>query len=287
MKKAYQQNSRLSEKFNVRPFIVFIVLLFVIVEVSAQGGLLITPRRVVFDGTSSTQKLNLANTGDERSTYIVSFVQYRMTESGEFELIEEPDPGQHFADKHLRLYPRKVTLEPREAQMIKVQVRNYKVLEDGEYRSYLYFRLQPEVKPLGEENNNADTNSVTVKLVPIFGISVPVIIKKGESTTEITITDIELDNTTDTVPVLTMKINRTGNMSAYGDIEVDFVGIDNKRKQVAVVRGLAVYTPNNHRIFSLSLDKDTDYINGELQVKYKNRSDLKREIIAESVLKLE
>ncbi len=82
----------------------------------AQGNLLVTPRRVVFDGSSRVMELNLANTGRDTARYNISFIQYRMTEEGAFEEITEPDPGQFFADNHLRFFPRSVTLAPNEAQ---------------------------------------------------------------------------------------------------------------------------------------------------------------------------
>jgi len=76
----------------------------------AQGNLLITPRRVVFEGNKRTQELNLANTGQDSAKYNVSMIQYRMKEDGSFEEITIPDPGQNFADKYVRFFPRTVSL---------------------------------------------------------------------------------------------------------------------------------------------------------------------------------
>ena len=39
------------------------------VTLLAQGNLLITPRRVVFEGTKRSMDLNLANTGQDSATY--------------------------------------------------------------------------------------------------------------------------------------------------------------------------------------------------------------------------
>src|SRR5210317_878009 len=80
----------------------------------SQGNLLITPRRVVFDGSSRSIDLNLANTGTDTASYAISLVQIRMTAEGGFESITEPDPGQRFADRFLRFFPRTVTLGPGE-----------------------------------------------------------------------------------------------------------------------------------------------------------------------------
>ena len=43
-------------------------------HLSAQGDLLITPRRVVFEGSKQSQELTLANTGNDTARYNVSFV---------------------------------------------------------------------------------------------------------------------------------------------------------------------------------------------------------------------
>ena len=125
-------------------FSVSVLLLLSIIftpDVKAQGNLLITPRRVVFDGTKRVQELNLANTGQDTAKYNVSIIQYRMKEDGAFEEITVPDPGQNFADKNIRFFPRTVTLAPNEAQVVKMQVTKMDQLAPGEYRSHVYFSL--------------------------------------------------------------------------------------------------------------------------------------------------
>ena len=183
----------------------------------AQGNLLVTPRRVVFDGSSRVMELNLANTGRDTARYNISFIQYRMTEEGAFEEITEPDPGQFFADNHLRFFPRSVTLAPNEAQTVRMQVVGRERLDPGEYRSHVYFRAVPNQVALGEEDPNRDTISVSVRLIPIFGITIPVIIRVGEPTTEVYISDLVLDKPEEGSPQLQMTFNRSGNMSVYGD----------------------------------------------------------------------
>ncbi len=131
---------------------------------SAQGNLLITPRRVIFEGSKRSMDLNLANTGKDTSTYAISLLEIRMKEDGRFESITEPDPGQRFADKNIRYFPRSVTLGPGEAQVVKVQVIKTNELTPGEYRSHFYFRAVPKPKPLGEAEAPVDCSSISVKL---------------------------------------------------------------------------------------------------------------------------
>ena len=159
----------------------------------AQGNLLITPRRIVFEGNKRTIDLNLANIGQDTATYAISMVQIRMKEDGSFETITSPDPGQKFADQNLRFFPRSVTLPPNEAQVVKVQLIRANQLSPGEYRSHFYFRSVPVVKPLGEEETIKDTTGITVSLKAIFGITIPAIIRVGESTTKVTLSNLALD----------------------------------------------------------------------------------------------
>ena len=92
-------------------------------QILAQGDLLVTPSRVVFEGNKQKEQLNLLNMGQDTATYTISFVQRSMKEDGSFVTIEQPDSGQMFSDPYLRIFPRQVTLAPREPQVILVQYR--------------------------------------------------------------------------------------------------------------------------------------------------------------------
>lgn len=267
-----------------------IVLLTIISSASAvaQGNLLITPRRVVFEGNKRTQDLNLANTGVDSAKYNVSIVQYKMNEDGSFKEITEPEEGQRFADPYLRFFPRTVTLGPNEAQVVKMQLIKTNQLQPGEYRSHVYFRAVPKESALGTEEIKQDTTSIGVKLTPIFGITIPVIIHVGESDTKVNLTDLKVETLNDTLPRLQFAFNRTGNMSVYGDIKVEHVSPTTVVTPVGIVRGVAVYTPNAIRRFQMDLDTraKVDYHSGRIKVTYSTQSDAKPEVIAVGELPL-
>jgi len=264
----------------------FIIILSI--QSFAQGNLLITPRRVVFEGNLKTQDLNLANTGRDTARYNVSIVQYRMKEDGSFEEIIEPDPGQNFADKNIRFFPRAVTLAPNEAQVVKMQLTKTNLLTPGEYRSHVYFRAVPVERALGDEDTKADSSGISVRLVPIFGITIPVIIRVGESNTQVNLSDLALEKVNDTLTRFKMTFNRVGNMSVYGDIKVTYISPEGKVTDVGIVKGIAVYTPNAIRRFQMDLKKaeGVDFKKGRLEVVYTTQSDSNPEKIAESSLQL-
>jgi P pilus assembly chaperone PapD len=264
------------------------VTLFSSTTLMAQGNLMVFPRRVVFEGTKRSQILNLANTGMDTARYNISIVQYRMKVDGGFEEIAQPDSGENFADKYIRFFPRSVVLAPNDAQVVKIQLTKTNQMSPGEYRSHIYFRAVPAEKPLGEKEALKDSTSISIKLVPVFGITVPVIIRVGESTARVRISNVSLEMVNDTMPVLTMAFNRTGNMSVYGDIAIDYISPKDKVIRVNFIQGLAVYTPIPVRRLKIDIDKTLgiDFSRGKFHIVYTSQSDTKPEKLAEAELLL-
>lgn len=261
----------------IRRFFLIMILISCFFGLYAQGDLLITPRRVVFEGNKRSMDLNLANTGKDTATYAISLVQIRMTEAGAFETITEPDPGQLFADQYIRFFPRSVTLGPNEAQVVKVQVVRANQLTPGEYRSHFYFRAVPKPKPLGEAEKAKDSTSISVVLTPIFGITIPVIIRVGEPSVNLTLSDLKLNIVNDTTASFSLLLNRAGNMSVYGDLTVYHISTQGKETKVGIANGIAVYTPNTTRRFQLNLNSvsGVDYHSGTLRAVFSAPSDVK------------
>lgn len=265
-------------------FIIFSVLCNA--NVMAQGNLLIAPQRVVFEGQKRVMEVNLANAGQDSAKYSISFLQYRMTEDGAIDEITTPDPGQNFADKNIRFFPRSVMLGPGESQVVKLQLTKSEQLEPGEYRSHLYFRALPNQKALGEEDTKIDSTSISIKIVPIFGITIPVIIRVGESTTTLNMTDLKLETAADGANKLLLTIHRTGNMSVIGDISISHIAPNGKETKIGLVKGIAVYAPNPLRRLKVDLENKStvDLGKGTIRVLFSSQSDTRPEKLAEAEL---
>lgn len=236
----------------------------------AQGSLLLTPKRVVFNGGKTSENINLANSGKDTAFYVISLIHLRMTENGGFEEISESEMNGFSAEPHIRFFPRQVTLAPNEAQVIRVQYSRKLQMNPGEYRSHLYVRAQSKPTPLGTKKAEEST-SIEVKLTPVFGISIPVIIHVGEDRTTAHISGLSLVNATkESDSKLNFTLNRSGNMSIYGDIVVKHVTPNGQTTQVASAKGLAVYTPNAVRNVQIVLEKNpmVNYQSGKLIVQF-------------------
>jgi hypothetical protein len=230
---------------------------------------MIYPKRLVFEANLSSQDLTLANTGNDSAQYQIGFVNYRMQEDGSFEKINEPDPGQRFAENNLRFFPRTVSLAPNESQKVKIQVFRANQLEEGEYRSHLYFSAEPKQKPLEKTVADENANGITTKLEMVFGISIPVIIEVGQAKVKTALINLSLDQQAER-PAIQFFIQREGNKSAYGDFKVTHIGPSGKETEVGAGKGVAVYAPIPQRHFSIPLREieGVDYSSGKLIVSY-------------------
>jgi len=266
-------------------YIYFIAIFVLCPNISiAQGDLLIFPKRIVFEGREKVQSVDLINSGKDSVVYNISFEQYRMNEFGNFEKITEPDSGQFFSSQYLSVYPRKVNLAPFESKTVKVQILNTSQLQIGEYRSHLFFRAEKNNIPRGEEK--VDTTSLSVRIEPVFGITIPCIIRRGVSNTNVLISALEIEKEGEDLYFLKMQFNRTGNMSCYGDIRVIYISPNNKEYEVGKANGLSVYTPGKLRKVKMQLQKPegVDFNNGKFKVVYTQNESKK--VIAESEVQL-
>lgn len=238
--------------------------------VSAQGNLLVAPIRVVFEGAKQKEDLNLTNIGQDTAIYLISFIQYKMKEDGSFLQLENADSVTTRSDKYLRIFPRKVVLPPGESQTIRMQYRKTTDMKEGEYRSHLYFRAEKEVSALGMNAANTDTTKMSVSITPIFGISIPVIIRNGNLDYKMSLTETALTTVNDTISNLTFNIKRDGLRSAYGNIKVVFVPAVGKSFDVGMANGVGVYTDISARKFSMYIRNKVDQKlqNGKLVITY-------------------
>ncbi len=222
------------------------------------GDLVVAPTRIVFEGRTRTAQISLLNRGSGAATYRISLINMRMTEDGGFKEIDEPAPGEQFADRLIRYAPRQVVLAAGDSQAVRLLLRKPRALEPGEYRSHLLLRAIPS-KNIGksvEEPSSNDTG-ISVVLVPVYGVSIPVIVRHGDLTAKVSLTDLAL------APAsrqgegdrLSFRINRDGDRSVLGDLTVTYFPNGGKADElvVAQVTRLAVYTPNASRTVMMPL----------------------------------
>ncbi len=245
--------------------------------------LLVSPERIIFEESSRMAEIALINQSNRQLTYGISFIQYRMDENGGMKEIKEPAQGEQFADPYVRFTPRRVILEPRQTQMVRMMLGKPQNLADGEYRSHLRFSVIPESKEAAADKGN-NQKGLEIQLIPIYGISIPVIVRQGSLNLDTRLVGLRLEKKADPAkPVFSFTIERQGTRSSFGDLEAEWKG-----KMIGQIRGIAVYTPNAKRNVSmqLSLPKDMVLQGGRLNLRYIDHSGGKENLLSENNLSI-
>jgi hypothetical protein len=266
----------------------FAIIVFVLAAVLAAGaqaraGLLVAPTRLVFHGSERHGEFVLVNRGSTSERYRVSVVNRRMSPEGRIVEAPEPLPDERFADGMIRFAPRMVVLPPDEPQTIRILVRKPGDLPRGEYRSHLLLQQVPDAPPPAAVAEPEDPRGISLRVTPIYGITVPVIVRHGQLRARAALSDFAL-RVDEGVPRLHLRIDREGERSFHGDLVVRYEPPGEEPRVVGRANGVSVYTPNRSRPFALELDFPGGQIpsHGRLAVEYRDAEEGASSLIAEA-----
>jgi P pilus assembly chaperone PapD len=265
-------------------------LLLLLPASQALAQLMLYPTRVVLEGNQRSAQLELINNGTESVTYRISLVNRRMSETGSFSEVDEPLPGEQFADALLRYSPRQVTLEPGVGQTVRIMVRKPADLATGEYRSHLLFEQQPDSQGRRsiETRGSAANDGIGIQLTALIGASIPVIVRHGDTNVNVSLTQLELQRSSSGAPLLALQMERSGTQSVYGDLTVTFSPRSGAEQVIGRANGVAVYTPNSLRRARIALQPPggLPLRNGTLRVTYREQAEDGGRLLAEAELPL-
>ena len=245
--------------------------------VAGVGDLLVAPTRIVLDGRKGAEVI-LNNIGDEPATYRISVEFRRMTEKGELLDVTTPTDADKKAEDMIVYAPRKVTLAPHEPQAIRIAARAPQGLPDGEYRVHLLFRAVPPATPVVQAAGEPP-KGVQFKLTPIYGVTIPVIVRLGNLQATAGIANVQLEKR-DGTPVIGLDLTRQGTRSTYGEIRVLKAGI---KDPIAIEKGIAIYTEVGKRHVSLPVaDNYKAAAEGPVTVEYVETFDDGTHLLAET-----
>ena len=251
--------------------------LMALAPVPAQAGvgdLLVAPTRIILNGSRGTQII-LNNIGDDVATYRVSLELRRMSPDGSLTDVTTPNEAEKAAEAMILYAPRKVTLPPNQPQTITIAARAPAGLADGEYRVHLLFRAIP--KPVSVVAPGAPTKGISFALTPVYGVTIPVIVRLGNLQAKAGIANVHLTNEQGK-PSVALDLTRTGTRSTFGEVRVMKAGM---KEPLAVQRGIAIYTEIGDRKISIPVNaKFAAAANGPVTVQYVETTEMGQEVIA-------
>ena len=231
----------------------------------AQGDLLVAPTRIIISNGGGAEVI-LSNIGTEPATYRISAELRRMDEDGAFTTVAEVDanPAEQAALAMITFAPRRITLLPGQPQAVRISIRPPAGLPDGEYRVHLNFRaIPPALKP--EAAAAEPAAGVSIKLIPVYGITIPVFLRRGKLEGGATLAGPHLVKTADSA-FIELDLNRTGQRSIYGTL----IGKNGRGDVVFELRGIAIYPEVTHRKAQIPLSPEQlALLKGPIKIEYR------------------
>lgn len=253
------------------------------------GGLLIAPTRVELAPRQRSAELTLMNRGSKAGTYRLELVEKRMTDDGQLVAVPAGEPAPLSAASMVRFSPRQVQLAPGASQKVRLLARRPAGLPPGEYRSHLLIQTLPDPGAAPEAPGPGATARLSVRLVTMAAVSIPVIVRHGETHLDLALTDLALaEPAAGGPPRVRFRLERAGNRSAYGDVVVEWTpAAGGAPVALGAVRGVAVYAPNASRRVEVALTSGpVPRGGGVLRVTYRAPAGNPRSPLAEGTLVL-
>ena len=216
-------------------------------SVGGMGDINLYPRRVVIQGRQRTAQVGLFNRTANEGDYEIDITEMAMTPEGRLVALDQvEDPALiakvKSAKDMIRWSPKRLSLGGSESQTIRLMARPSPDLAPGEYRAHFLAISRPDVAAGGmtidEAVSGRQADGIGVTIKPRFGISIPVIVRVGETTLDLGIENPRVVTLPDGRRALSLKLTREGTRSAYGDVRVLRTGSD---EPLVVARGVGIY----------------------------------------------
>lgn len=245
--------------------------------VPAQANdLLVAPTRIILNGSRGTEVI-LNNIGTEEAAYRISLELRRMTTDGGLEDVEVPNETEESALGMIRYAPRRVVLPPNQPQAIRIGVRPPRDIPDGEYRAHMLFRAIPRPRSVTEETEGRG-EGFRIRLIPIYGITIPIIVRHGNLTATAAIANPRIVEENG-VQAVGFDLSRQGDRSVYGEVIVTRPGVD---VPLARARGIAVYAEIDNRSVIIPISEEFQgSIAGPVRIQYREPDSTGGRLIAE------
>jgi hypothetical protein len=233
----------------------------------------LTPRRVVFGPRDrGVKEITVFNRTSATATYTIVLTDQVMTPDGSIVSSDkapaDEKAGLKSALPYLRYSPRQMTLGPQESQTVRIQARAPTGGVPAEYRAHFSVTATPPPDTgldIATAAAGAQSEQLQVRITPVYGIMIPIIVRTGELSDETSISNAHLVETQGK-KAIGFTINRSGGRSVYGGIDMFLEGSGSPKK-IGGIRGLGVYTEIDHRNVVIPLDADAPAVSRGSRIK--------------------
>ena len=137
------------------------------------------------------------------------------------------------------------------------------------------FRAIPKPRSVTEED--ANVQGVSIQLIPIYGVTIPVIIRHGRLEAQVAMSQPSVVQGSNG-PELLMQLARQGDSSTYGELRVTRQGSGDP---ILLVRGIAIYAEVGEREVRIPLSPEqAAALKGPLNFEYRDMPEAGGGVIA-------
>jgi hypothetical protein len=248
-------------------------------SVVARAEVTVSPTLVLFDGEAGTKAIAIKNTGAKEQTYRVSLMNFRMAPDGSMSLATRPSENEHFATGMVRFTPHELTLAPGASDVVRFQVMNSR---PGEYRTHVVVQQVPDIEAL-QSPPFERSEGVKMDLQAVFGVALPLIIRKGDPSATVTFGDAHLTTLPDGAPAVALRVERSGERSIRGALSLHHNG-----KEIGVADGISIYAPTPYRDLAIRIaaEEVAGLRDATLDVSFTEPEEVRNPVAASAVVKL-
>ena len=252
----------------------------------AHADLMILPSNVIFEGRDRYADVTLINNGNDSKYYQLGWSYNRMLpETGVYEHLESF--GDEFdLSKHLVLSPKRVRLEPKAKQKIRIALRRPAEIAPGDYHVHLRFSALPAIQgaDVGAEGEGKAAANVNF----VISYAIPVILRVGEDDVKVELGQITLERNPSTGKLevlIPVKRSPESPYSILGYFMIYHVDEDGNEEFVGELSNANIFPEIDNRTFRALLTKEVT--GGSLRVVLNKRKKEDTDMYVEKIYPLE
>jgi hypothetical protein len=232
-----------------------LAILYITSSNSALANLIVIPTRVILDN-ARTAEVQLINQSTSEKTYRITLEKLNMLPDGTYEKVDVENVSEIIPPGILRFSPRQTTLKPNEKQTIRIMKMRRD--QNTEYQIHMLFREVPHRNTgIQLERKKGELKEFQARVVPIFGVSIPVIIRYGNTLANLEIRDVKILKSTrkdDPGWEMNLQVTRSGNASVIGNLDINLMLEDDKKRPVGYLKEVGIYQSTPYRNMKIKLD---------------------------------
>lgn len=274
-------------------FVILGALLPQAAQADNRAEIMMVPTRVVMQDKDRYTQVVVKNVGNATGDLSLDMIDMAMLEDGMVQPLEAGKTDPYSARPFLRVAPHSMTLKPGETQYVRIMLRKPENMAAGEYRSHMAVTIvNDNVEALAAEKalvaaGQKKEARIAVKVNVVM--SIPVIIRNGETTLSMKIESPKITRDANGKPVMVLNLVRQGNRSSMGDFTFTHITPAGKSQVIKFYPGIAAYRSVDHRQVSIPLNDipaGVDLSKGKLDIVYAAQENEDRKKLAETQMTL-